>query len=200
MLPTTQPDETERSRQPIGAVEHLDGSFDVSNSFDSPGLAKTSVHRSQFGRPHPAHCAEKDTAKQVGAKWDPGERAWYVPEHLDVALLDRWREGGAAPSMTSPLWPPAWCRRTEPFKPRAPRSTWATHRPSFENTKAAGSGSQLKSLKSCFGATISIDCGPCETRAFREWTAELARWVGSVGRSKARADAKNGHRQMRRNT
>ena len=41
--------------------------------------------------------AEKDAAKQLGAKWDPGERAWYVPENLDVAPFARWRDDGGAP-------------------------------------------------------------------------------------------------------
>ena len=34
--------------------------------------------------------AEKNEAKALGAKWDPTERAWYVPEGRDAAPFARW--------------------------------------------------------------------------------------------------------------
>ncbi|SAK82149.1 exodeoxyribonuclease VII large subunit [Caballeronia hypogeia] len=33
---------------------------------------------------------EKDEAKALGARWDAGERKWYVPEGTDVALFSAW--------------------------------------------------------------------------------------------------------------
>lgn len=33
---------------------------------------------------------EKDTAKALGARWDGGQRQWYVPEGLDLAPFARW--------------------------------------------------------------------------------------------------------------
>ena len=41
---------------------------------------------------------EKDEAKRLGAKWDPGERKWYVPEGRGLELFTKWlpeaREAG----------------------------------------------------------------------------------------------------------
>ena len=34
--------------------------------------------------------AEKDEAKQLGARWDPKRRKWYVPPGVDAALFARW--------------------------------------------------------------------------------------------------------------
>merc|ERR1712167_182209 len=36
---------------------------------------------------------EKDTAKGLGAKWDPEEKKWYVPPHLNLAPFHRWNIG-----------------------------------------------------------------------------------------------------------
>ena len=36
--------------------------------------------------------AEKDEAKQLGAKWDPDSRRWYVPKPLSVRPFDKWVE------------------------------------------------------------------------------------------------------------
>lgn len=37
--------------------------------------------------------AEKDVAKQLGARWNPVLRKWYVPEGLDPAPFAAWRPG-----------------------------------------------------------------------------------------------------------
>lgn len=37
--------------------------------------------------------AEKDVAKQLGARWNPVLRKWYVPEGLDPAPFATWRPG-----------------------------------------------------------------------------------------------------------
>jgi hypothetical protein len=34
--------------------------------------------------------AEKDEAKQLGAKWDATRRKWYVPPGVDAAAFSRW--------------------------------------------------------------------------------------------------------------
>ncbi len=36
--------------------------------------------------------AEKDEAKQLGARWDPKRKKWYVPAGVDTAPFERWRE------------------------------------------------------------------------------------------------------------
>lgn len=34
--------------------------------------------------------AEKDVAKQLGARWDPDVRRWYVPPGVDIRPFARW--------------------------------------------------------------------------------------------------------------
>jgi hypothetical protein len=38
--------------------------------------------------------AEKDEAKQLGARWDPKRRKWYVPAGVDAAPFSRWTGAG----------------------------------------------------------------------------------------------------------
>lgn len=56
--------------------------------------------------------AEKDVAKQLGARWNPALRKWYIPEGLDPAPFATWRPGeefrpeafsGVATAETDPL-------------------------------------------------------------------------------------------------
>ena len=49
--------------------------------------------------------AEKAAAKELGAKWDPTERAWYVPEGRDPAVFRRWL-GEGAPASIEEFAPP----------------------------------------------------------------------------------------------
>lgn len=46
--------------------------------------------------------AEKNEAKNLGAKWDPDERAWYVPAPLDTTLFARWMESSEGPGAFAP--------------------------------------------------------------------------------------------------
>lgn len=46
--------------------------------------------------------AEKNEAKALGAKWDPTERAWYVPEGRDAAPFARWMGEGPADPRPDP--------------------------------------------------------------------------------------------------
>lgn len=39
--------------------------------------------------------AEKDEAKQLGARWDAAKRKWYVPNGVDLAAFSRWTGGKA---------------------------------------------------------------------------------------------------------
>lgn len=39
--------------------------------------------------------AEKDEAKALGARWDPGRRTWYVQNVADLGPFARWMSGGA---------------------------------------------------------------------------------------------------------
>lgn len=34
--------------------------------------------------------AAKDQAKGLGARWDPQQRAWYVPHGVDIQLFRAW--------------------------------------------------------------------------------------------------------------
>ncbi len=34
--------------------------------------------------------AEKDEAKKLGARWDPAQKTWYVPEGQDSAPFQKW--------------------------------------------------------------------------------------------------------------
>lgn len=34
--------------------------------------------------------SEKDEAKQLGARWDPDLRKWFVPRGKDTTLFKRW--------------------------------------------------------------------------------------------------------------
>lgn len=35
--------------------------------------------------------AEKENAKQLGAKWDAAKRKWYVPHGVDANLFNQWQ-------------------------------------------------------------------------------------------------------------
>ena len=41
--------------------------------------------------------AEKDEARALGARWNPGKKRWYVPNGVAVEAFAKWMpEGGAA--------------------------------------------------------------------------------------------------------
>ena len=60
---------------------------------------------------------QKDTAKQLGARWDANAQRWYIPAGTDPAPLDRWRN----PDHTPPgqPHPPTTTNET----PRQPTTT-----------------------------------------------------------------------------
>ncbi|MBM3116607.1 DUF5710 domain-containing protein [Jeongeupia naejangsanensis] len=34
--------------------------------------------------------AEKDAAKELGARWDPAKKKWYAPQGVDLAPFAQW--------------------------------------------------------------------------------------------------------------
>ncbi len=49
--------------------------------------------------------AEKDQAKQLGARWDPARKLWYVENKADMAPFARWLPSGStapASGVTTP--------------------------------------------------------------------------------------------------
>ncbi len=52
--------------------------------------------------------AEKDDAKELGARWDPARKSWYVPDGKDVAAFARWQvagQGAVAPARANSAGP-----------------------------------------------------------------------------------------------
>lgn len=41
--------------------------------------------------------AEKDQARELGARWNPGRKRWYVPPGLALAPFERWLPMGGEP-------------------------------------------------------------------------------------------------------
>jgi len=35
--------------------------------------------------------AEKDAAKALGARWDAGNKKWYIPADKDITLFEQWQ-------------------------------------------------------------------------------------------------------------
>lgn len=49
--------------------------------------------------------AEKDQAKQLGARWDAGRKVWYIEGNADVAVFSRWSptpHDASAPAVRAP--------------------------------------------------------------------------------------------------
>jgi putative DNA primase/helicase len=53
---------------------------------DSPAMQPPSLERTYLAVPY----GEKDDAKQLGAKWDRAEKAWYVPAGVDLDAFTPW--------------------------------------------------------------------------------------------------------------
>ena len=51
--------------------------------------------------------AEKDDAKDLGAKWDQGARKWFVPDDIDTDLFRKWWPEEVAAAIAFLLSPPA---------------------------------------------------------------------------------------------
>jgi hypothetical protein len=42
--------------------------------------------------------AEKDEARALGARWNPGKKRWYVPTGVALEPFQKWLKEGAAPA------------------------------------------------------------------------------------------------------
>lgn len=65
---------------------------------------------------------EKDTAKTNGAKWNPEEKTWYIPEHIsDLTPFTKWLSPNENIYLKSPLIFAIWqkecwkCKKTTPL-------------------------------------------------------------------------------------
>lgn len=45
--------------------------------------------------------SEKDTAKALGAKWDPAKKKWYASKDRDISLFAKWTSDQATPSLSN---------------------------------------------------------------------------------------------------
>ncbi|WP_226817266.1 DUF5710 domain-containing protein [Advenella sp. FME57] len=63
---------------------------------------------------------EKNTAKNLGARWDPINRTWYVPSGKDLSLFAKWlpKSPARAASKPSPNPAPRTVPKTETGKPK----------------------------------------------------------------------------------
>lgn len=48
--------------------------------------------------------AEKDQAKQLGARWDPSSKRWYVPPGVSLQAFERWLPDSSPMKMLAPVW------------------------------------------------------------------------------------------------
>ncbi len=48
--------------------------------------------------------SEKGEARRLGARWDPGQRVWYVPANVDPAPLAKWRPRLPTPNIRASLF------------------------------------------------------------------------------------------------
>jgi uncharacterized protein DUF5710 len=42
---------------------------------------------------------EKSQARQLGARWDPAQKGWYVPNGVQAAPFDQWRQAALQPTI-----------------------------------------------------------------------------------------------------
>jgi hypothetical protein len=59
--------------------------------FTSPASTPSGGPRSSGGKTFlKVPYAEKDAAKNLGARWDAAKRKWYIPPGLDQSLFSKW--------------------------------------------------------------------------------------------------------------
>jgi len=58
---------------------------------------------------------EKEAAKRLGARWDPKQKTWYVPDGIDPAAFGPWLVQSAIPNIRAPSW----------FLVRSRRACWS---------------------------------------------------------------------------
>jgi hypothetical protein len=55
---------------------------------------------------------DKDQAKALGARWDPGRKLWYVPNNVDSSPFSRWIPAAESPNIRAPSYFLAEATRT----------------------------------------------------------------------------------------
>jgi hypothetical protein len=62
---------------------------------------------------------EKDQARQLGARWDPQNSTWYVPDGVDATPLQKWIPAPQSPNILAEHW----------FLATTTRQCWRCHAP-----------------------------------------------------------------------
>jgi hypothetical protein len=55
---------------------------------------------------------QKEQAKRLGARWDPRQKTWYVPDGINSSLLKEWLPLPERPNVRAPRWFLAMSTRT----------------------------------------------------------------------------------------
>ena len=83
--------------------DQLDSALDTRASATKPGsngsdpaqdTAPATSQREYLAVPYD----EKDTAKRLGARWDPSAQSWYIPAGADAEPFARWRDPNRTPT------------------------------------------------------------------------------------------------------
>jgi phage/plasmid primase-like uncharacterized protein len=105
---------------------------------------------------------EKNTAKALGAAWDRGLQSWYIPEGVDPAPFDQWKQKGGANSKSA----------AETTKSKVPSDEVSVDRqylavPFKERVMAKAAGARWdKSNKSWYAGSLA------EMQALQQWLPE----------------------------
>ncbi|QKV55128.1 DUF5710 domain-containing protein [Comamonas antarctica] len=65
--------------------------------------------------------AAKDQAKSLGARWDPQQRSWYVPQGVDIQRFQAWWPEALKAQAGAALQPPGKAAAAPSRKPAAAR-------------------------------------------------------------------------------
>ena len=103
---------------------------------------------------------EKDSAKQLGARWDADQRAWYVEPGRSLAPFARWLTGASGGGPPAPAAPPA--------QPPPPPPPQLLQQPRREQQPAAAASRQASG-----GAGTSGSVAACFAQGGSAAAAEL---------------------------
>jgi hypothetical protein len=114
--------------------------------------------------------AEKDSAKQAGARWDPAARRWYAP-HPGIAAIDRW---AAAPDIPDLLPGEDRSLGAGLFVDLVPSTCW------FTNVRSCVAAKDWERLRRTVTNRASQRCEVCAASADRDaqqWLEVHERWT-----------------------
>ena len=103
---------------------------------------------------------EKDIAKQLGAKWSPDEKAWYVPDGVDLEKFSRWEVKRPKPDA-----PYVKRDRIPLFVDLIPKSAW------FSNLRSELSSLEWEAVKKKTFALAGHHCEACAGQGSK-WPVE----------------------------